>query len=75
MDDFLYYLAKQKYLRYKHLYINNSCVHREEECIDRIKQIHKYEMILEVIAMLSIDNQIDLKEIEKKCFGDAPYVF
>lgn len=74
MDDYLYYLAKQKYNHYNRLYVNSSGAFREEECINRIKLIHKYEMLLEVISMLPLEHQIKLTEIEKHYFGDAPYV-
>ncbi|MEC4565437.1 hypothetical protein L8C07_05725 [Paenibacillus sp. CMAA1739] len=74
MYDYLYYLAKEKYRYYERLYGDSSCAYREHECIDRIRLIHKYEMLLEVISMLPTQQQIKLTEIEKEYFEDAPYV-
>ncbi|MCP1185012.1 hypothetical protein [Paenibacillus sp. 1781tsa1] len=74
MYDYLYYLAKQKYRFYEKLYTGTSCAYREDECLNRVKLIHKYEMLLEVIAMLPTQKQIELRSIEKEYFEDAPYV-
>ncbi|PYE51547.1 hypothetical protein DFQ00_102341 [Paenibacillus barcinonensis] len=74
MYDYLYYLAKQKNRYYEQLYSKTSCAHREHECIDRIRLIHRYEMLLEVISMLAPQQQIELTSIEKEYFEDAPYV-
>lgn len=74
MQDYLYYLAKQKYRYYELLNMNSNCAYHEDECINRIKSIHRYEMLLEVIAMLPTQEQIKLTEIEKEYFEDAPYV-
>lgn len=74
MDDYLYYLAKQKFDQYNKLNMYPNGAFREEECIDRIKLIHKYEMLLEVISMLPLEHQIRMTNIEKHYFEDAPYV-
>ncbi|GAB6989491.1 hypothetical protein [Paenibacillus pini] len=73
IERFLLYLAEQKHHMYHNLYIHNSVACQEEECVNRIKTIHKYETVLETIAMLPIEEQLALVEIEKEYFGDAPY--
>ncbi|MNW69920.1 hypothetical protein D3C74_490590 [compost metagenome] len=56
------------------LYVYSNGSYREEDCVNRIERIHRYEMLLEVIAMLPPEEQIGLTEIEKEYFADAPYV-
>ena len=74
MDHFLHYLAKNKYDMYHDLHVYSNGAYREEDCVRRIKRLHKYEMLLEVIAMLPLKEQIRLTEIERDRFDEAPYV-
>lgn len=74
MERFLYYLAERKYRMYHDLYVFNSSACREDECLKRVKLLHKYEQLLEIIAMLPVEEQLALTEIEKEYFHDAPYI-
>lgn len=74
MERYLYYLAETKYRMYHELYVFQQSAYKEEECQRRIRTIHKYEMVLEAIAMLPLEEQLQLVQTEKDFFSDAPYV-
>lgn len=74
MEQFIYHLGEIKYRLYHELYIFNSNAHTEEECLSKIKAIHKYETILEIISLLPHDQKLKFSDIEKEYFSDTPYV-
>ncbi|MBE7896165.1 hypothetical protein G7L40_20320 [Paenibacillus polymyxa] len=65
MDEFLFYLADAKHSMYDKLYGSNRFVYSENDCNERIKLIHKYEMLLDVISMLPPIEQTNIQEIIK----------
>jgi hypothetical protein len=74
MDQFIYYLAETKYRMYHELHIFKPSAYTHDECSRRLEVIHKYHNLLEIIAMLPLNEQRQLSEIEQEYFSDAPYV-
>ncbi|KAF6630575.1 hypothetical protein H6F38_14195 [Paenibacillus sp. EKM208P] len=70
MNGFLLNLADAKHSIYEKLYGSNRFVFSENDCIERIKLIHKYEMLLDVISMLPPIEQINIQKIIKGIYEE-----
>jgi hypothetical protein len=75
MDDFLYSLAEMKYRMWHELFKFKPSAHTEDDCINRLKYLSKYNQVLEINNLLPITETQKLTEIEKEFFNDAPYVY
>lgn len=73
LEDLLKHLAQKKNQLYMFFRDGGGAL-TSEECFDRIKKKAQYEAVLEIIAMLPLDETNTFNEIERDLFPDAPYL-
>lgn len=71
MNDFVEFLAKKKASHYYDLYKSGKQAERKEECLNRVKMIDEYVLLLEIIEYLPPDVKTKADELYKEFLEEA----